>query len=201
MKLFFKQLALGIVFLLLPVFLFAEEPNFSVTIVGSRQFQEHNFQSDQADQDRGCPWIEIPAKPVTEATLESDSAIKGHFYVIVRNLSKTSVRLSLDMASWYDCLSFEIIAPDGKSFRIHRPPTAWAANPEESWIFQPDEVRIFTVNFLSGRWEGFPPEGEIPYRLPFQMKASFSYTDFNRKTDLTKIRKFDSNVTEVRDGP
>jgi hypothetical protein len=175
----------------------AADPNFSITIVGSEQDQEHYFQNPLADHDHGFPCVRLPVRPPPKADVEPDAATGGHFYVIVRNISQDPVRLDLAVSNWYDCLSFVIKTPDGKTFQVHRPPTDWSANPIRSWIFQPAGMRVFTVNFTTARWEGLPQYDSIGWRAPFKIKACFSYHDWNRKKDLV----FQSSETEVQNGP
>jgi hypothetical protein len=177
--------------------LIAEDPSFLVTIVGYRQKQNHDFHSDQADHDKGCPFIKVPSQASSVVHVGPDEATGNHFYVLVRNVSKSSIRLNLKDSDWYDCLVFHLINPDGKSFEIRRPPTAWAANGVDSWIFQPDDLRVLTVDFTSGRWQGLPPAGELSFRAQFKIKATFSYYDW----DIKKRRSYDSPDTLAENGP
>jgi hypothetical protein len=177
----------------------AAEPNFSVTIVGEQQRQEHHFRDAQAKTDHGSPVIPLPVRPATKTELGLDKASPPgtYFYVVVQNLAKDSVRLDFSESDWYECLSFLIKTPDGKTFHVSRPLTEWWWNPLEPWIFQPDGMRVFTVNFTTGRWPGLPPYESVRSGAPFKITASFGYYDRERRKGLV----FSSSETQVQNGP
>lgn len=172
-------------------------PNFSVVIVGYQQGQEHYFKDGLAKKDQGFPIVQLPLRPPPHPDLDSDETSQGaRFYVVVRNISKSTVRLDLAASSWYECLHFSLTTPDGKTFQVSRPPTAWAANPIVSWVFQPDGVRIFIVDFTAGRWQGLPPYGSVRSGLHYMVDAHFQYYDWEREKSLD----FRSGLLEVRNG-
>jgi hypothetical protein len=127
-----------------------------------------------------------------------DHPARNPFYVVLKNISRHSIRLNLADSEWYNCLEFQITATNGKTFSIHRPLSQlWAANSIASWIFQPDGMRILTVDFTSGRWEGLPSETDLPRKSPFKIKATFEYRSRDEKGT---IMKYDSEAIDAVPG-
>jgi hypothetical protein len=178
----------------------AATPDFSVTVVGYRQGQEHGFNDPQAGKDHGFPIVQLPTQPPPKPLMELDRASErgAHFYVVVRNISKTPVRINQPFSDWFNCLHFSLTTPDGKTFEVHRPYAQnWTWNPTESWVFQPDGMRIFTVDFTTGNWDGLRSPDSIGSRSHFKLDAHFGYRDKASGKELD----FHSGPTEVESGP
>lgn len=165
-------------------------PDFSVEIVPHRQIQEHYFNKKEAGKDHGLVAIGLPNKPPENAVADSEDVPgNGDFYVIIRNVSGKTIRLDLAISGWFDSLAFTLSPGDGVPFEIHRPSTAWAANPIESWAFPPGGVRVLTVNFMRGRWQELP--NALAPRAKFTIKARFTY----REPGTNELRSCESKET------
>lgn len=178
----------------------AAAPDFSVTVVGYEQGQEHGFNDPQAGKDHGFPIVQLPMHPPTKPLMELDrpSERGTHFYVVVRNISKSTVRIDQAFSDWFNCLHFSLTTPGGKTFEVHRPYSQnWTWNPTETWVFQPDGMRIFTVDFTTGNWDGLPIPDSIGSRIHFKLDAQFWYREREGKKDL----EFHSGPIEVENGP
>jgi len=174
----------------------AANPIFSVTIVGSKQGQEHYFDDPRAAGDSGFPLIRIPATPVKETNSNLNQITGSHFYVVVTNTSEKNIRLNLCDSDWYACMEFQIIAPDGKTFSIHRPQLPWAANPKRSWIFQAHGMRIFAVDLTSECWDGLPSEKELPRDRLFKIKAVFKHA--SSEENKVKENLYESGIIDAK---
>jgi len=153
----------------------AAEPIFAVQIVPKVEAQPS-----------GLPMIGLPLDETVPSEFSSEDKIEGGgFYVTVRNVSKKTVVLDLAASEWYECLTFVLSSHKDHHWDVHRPPGPWAANPHVKWTFPPDGMKIFVVNFASGRWTGatgdYPP---IARDAQFHLKAFFHYRE--RAKDETK---------------
>jgi len=177
----FRRCLLAVAILLSQNSVFAGTPAFSVTIAGYHQTPE--FTDEPPKQVNGFPAMTIPSQPgpelgspLDDASYGSDQPTGNHFYVVIRNISSEPITIERAISSWYDCLQFELTGSDGKTFSIHRHPIdVMLRNPMYAWMFQPGGIRVFTVDFTSGPWEGFPSEADLPRSKPFKIKATFTY--------------------------
>jgi len=171
----------------------AEQPKFLVAIVGEHQNQEHYALTPRAKNDEGFPIVPLPSSHPAKGATSSEF---DHFFVSVRNDSGNSVRLPLWDSDWYDCLRFVITTTDGKTFQVKRPYEDWTMNELHEWVFTPDGMKIFTVDFINEDWEGLPAYGSIKTHQHFKIEAIFSYHDPETKKELV----FHSRAVEAQNG-
>jgi len=100
-------------------------------------------------------------------------------YVIVQNIGPNPIRVSINGSDWYNCLHFQIQTPSGQTFTISRPPLGWAADAPEPWLFQPNGIKVFEVDFsqtdFPNTWAGIPSDKDIPKGSPFKIQVVFNY--------------------------
>jgi len=146
----------------------AEENQLRVSIVGNQQVT-CTANAGGNGKPLTVPVISLPGT----STVDSPPPKGASFFVILQNIGEKPVRLIMSSSGWYDCLKFEITSPSGKTFQIDRIPIPWAANGLETWVLEPQDIRILTVNFHDQTWEGFPSQSNLPLRQLFKITALF----------------------------
>ncbi len=85
------------------------------------------------------------------------------FFVCFRNDGSAPIKLLAEACSWgYEAISFDVVNPTGKSFRITRKLRIWDKNYPMPVPVNPGAAVVRGVDLKDGTWEGVPADMEGP---------------------------------------
>ena len=108
---------------------------------------------------------------------------KGHFYVVLTNVSAKPVRLWREEYSWgYSCLYFEITDATGKKRLAHKAESEWSKNFPDYHDLAPGDTWVMDVQFADATvWNGFSiPSGSqnVTLRAVYAIKPDNETREF-----------------------
>jgi len=150
---------------------FANDEKLAVSIVGLNQYQ-------------GLPLIPCPPEGAKQTDeFKVGDSLTGHFFVVIQNLSKAEITLSMWASDWDSALSFKITDGTGKVYTVTRSTQVYTVNGIFSQTIPAQGMDILPVdltNVSSTGWKG-APRGKPPVKRA-TMTATFTCENVDPRT-------------------